>query len=126
MPVVYITPAAPAVQVEDFPAPKGKDAPPFKRSCEGALHLRPGSTRVITADELGHIRKNHKAVARFVRVLVEDKDIPAKKAKPAKQVGPSKPGGDAPDPSPSVDTKGGEGSQEANKGPKGGKGSKPK
>jgi len=124
MPVVHISPAAPAVQVEDFSTPKGKDAPPLKRSCEGALHLRPGSTRVITADELGHIRKNHKAVARFIRVLVEDKDIPSKKAKPAKQVEPSKPATGGPGPSSSGNPKGGEGTQEANKGSKGGKGGK--
>lgn len=85
MPNVQIMPAAPAIQVEGFP--KGSKDKPFKRSCEGALHLRPGSTRVITADELGFIRKNLPKLARFIRVITEDKAI---KAVPAKQDAPSK------------------------------------
>jgi hypothetical protein len=71
MPVVQIMLSAVATQIEGFPA-KGKGDKPFQRSAKGALHIRPGSTRVLTVDELGFIRKHHPAVARSMHVLAED------------------------------------------------------
>lgn len=47
-------------QIEDFP--KG-----CARSVEGALHVSPG-TMELTEDELKHIRKHHKDVARRFHV----------------------------------------------------------
>jgi hypothetical protein len=72
MPHVYYAPLGAPVQIDGFP----EDSPhaeglkmPFKRSQKdgGALHLRPGSTFDLTADELAHIRTKHPDVARHLR-----------------------------------------------------------
>jgi hypothetical protein len=76
MPLIQYAATAPLCQVEGFPATKkgegDKPGPGFGRSCEGALHLRPGATLPVTADELDFIRKERKDIARSIRVLVDD------------------------------------------------------
>lgn len=73
-------------QVEDFPAVvpvEGKDEPrKFKRSCEGALHVRPGGSAEITADELAHLKENHPKVFSAIRVLATEEQLEASRAAP--------------------------------------------
>lgn len=71
MPLIHIGVGGPPCQVDDFPATVGQDQRPFERSCRGALHLQPASTKEITDDELNHIRlrKNHQALATRIRVI---------------------------------------------------------
>ena len=73
--IQYATTATP-VQIEGFPADS-------KRSCAGALHLRPGSTLELTADELAFIRSRHVDTFRAIRILVEDKPEPEPQQAPA-------------------------------------------
>jgi hypothetical protein len=47
--VVQFPAGAPPTQVDDFP-------PKTPRSCEGALHIRPKSTKKITSHEAAHLR----------------------------------------------------------------------
>lgn len=70
--IVVVAATAPMVQVEDFP--EG-----CARSCKGALHLRPGGTKVVTEDELAHLQANHPKVGAVLRVV----DTTSTKAKPA-------------------------------------------
>jgi len=86
MPVVRILRTAEHTQVEGFP--KGTKEKPFKRSCDGALHIRPGSTKVITEDELGFIKARHPELHR--RILVVAKDRPAKGPAKTRPKGPAK------------------------------------
>jgi hypothetical protein len=75
-------------QIEDFPAEvpvEGKEPRKFERSCEGALHVRPGSSATITADELAHIRENHPKVFATVRVLVDEEQMAAPPAEAPKE-----------------------------------------
>lgn len=53
---VHVPAGIAATSVDDFPAG-------CERSVTGSLRVRPG-TLVITDDELAHLRKHHKAVAR--------------------------------------------------------------
>ncbi len=73
MPDVQILPSAAIIQVEGFPTTVGKKK--FQRSCKGALHIRPDSTRIITVDELGFIRKHYPKLARSVIVIATDNAI---------------------------------------------------
>lgn len=94
MPKILIARRGPPVQVDDFPeteAAGGGKRRPFERSCEGALHLRPGSVEHITDDELHHIIASgkHSALAGRIQELPSDKPkavtSPAKaKPSPAK------------------------------------------
>ncbi len=84
MPLIQVPVGVTPCQVDDFPAEvvegDGKKRP-FERSCKGALHLRPATTRRVTADELGHLRKAklHKDLGRrLLEVQVKTKE--AKKA----------------------------------------------
>ena len=52
-------------QVDDFP--EGSE-----RSCKGALHIRPSSTKVLTKDELDHLQKAHKPLVAKAHVVRED------------------------------------------------------
>lgn len=83
MPLIQYAATAPLCQIEGFPAKEGEDGKPpaFKRSADGALHLRPGATVSVTADELDFIRKERKDVARNIRILADDP--PEEAAKPA-------------------------------------------
>lgn len=85
MPFVQYVVTALQCQVEDFPAMvnvEGAEPRAFKRSCEGALHVRPGSNAEITADELAHLREKHPKLAAHIRVLVEDEALAASRAAP--------------------------------------------
>jgi len=53
MPLVYVPLGTPPRQVDDF---KGD----CERSVKGALHFHPESTRIISKDELAHIKEHHR------------------------------------------------------------------
>ena len=76
MPLINIPVGIAPCQIDDFPenVGKGKDAVPFERSCQGALYLRPASTKVVTVHELDHIRqhKDHKMLTRRMVVVKVD------------------------------------------------------
>jgi hypothetical protein len=84
MPLVQYVVTALQCQVEDFPATvaDGDKQRDFDRSCEGALHLRPGSSVEMTADELAHIREKHPKAASCIRVLVDDEQLKASRSAP--------------------------------------------
>lgn len=72
------------------PAKDGKGRPvalqsvPFgERSCDGALHLRPGASKVITEAEFQHIKKMHPDVGRRLHVVKQltDEDLAKGKGK---------------------------------------------
>lgn len=72
-------------QIEDFPAEvpvEGKEPRKFERSCEGALHVRPGTSAEITADEFAHIREKHPQTAMFMRVLLTEEQLAASREAP--------------------------------------------
>lgn len=77
MPLVQYVSTALALQIEGFPAEvkeEGKDARPFKRSVEGSLHLRPGSTLELTADEYAHIKAKRPEVFSSLRCMMTDEE----------------------------------------------------
>jgi hypothetical protein len=70
MPVVEI-PHNVAVDQIEFPEVLNKGKPderPLKRSCTGALHIRPG-VKVVTADELAHIQQVKPTLHRQMRLV---------------------------------------------------------
>lgn len=87
MPILHLPPSFMPVQVE-FPAtkplPKGKkaDAETLKRSCDGALHLRPSSTKHVTADELEYLKRSRPDLMRGVTVADDAKPAPKAKETP--------------------------------------------
>lgn len=91
MPFVQFVVTTLACCVEDFPAKvdvEGGEPRDFKRSCEGALHIRPGASAEVTADELEHLRKNHPSVFAATRILVSDEQLEASRAAPTEQPPP--------------------------------------
>ena len=86
MPVIEIPSTVAPDQIDDFPASVKLDQAvmvegkltkerAFKRSCEGALYLRPG-VKVVTADELAHLEKTRPALfpkLRFVALTAEER-----------------------------------------------------
>jgi len=64
-------------QIDDFPAKvgDGDDQRDFHRSCKGSLRITPGDLSV-SENELKHLRKHHKGVAR--RLVVVGERSPAK------------------------------------------------
>lgn len=66
MPVIQFAKTEAVRQIEDFP----KDC---KRSHDGAMHVRPGSTKVVTEGELDHLRKSKVKVAVLAPGAAEDK-----------------------------------------------------
>ena len=85
MPFVQFVVTTLACCVEDFPAKvavEGGEPRDFKRSCEGALHIRPGASATVTADELEHLRINHPSVFSATRILVSDEQLEAPQAAP--------------------------------------------
>ncbi len=91
MPLVQIPVGIAPFQVDDFPKEvvvgkddKGKDETrKFERSVEGALYLRPASTKNLTDDEWGHLKKKYKVLARAHVVKVDvTKARSLKKPKP--------------------------------------------
>lgn len=80
MPVIQMVAQALPRQIE-FPANKGMgpDKKPIelKRSCEGALHLKPGTTLDITDDELAHLKKNEPETFKVIRVLAKSPAVKA-------------------------------------------------
>jgi hypothetical protein len=76
MPLINVPVGIAPCQIDDFPSAvgKGKDARPFERSCEGAMHLRPASTKTVTQDEIDWIKahKDHKALAQRMRIVRVD------------------------------------------------------
>lgn len=85
MPVVQYARTAHACQVEGIPSEvldekqeAGKDPVmrKFERSVEGSLHLRPGGTMVLTADEFDWLKKSKKSIFKNIRVLQEDPPPP--------------------------------------------------
>jgi len=65
MPIIQMPRGVSPVQVEFV----GKDAEKIERSVKGALHLNPGSTKVVTEDELLYIEKNEKELASKLHVV---------------------------------------------------------
>lgn len=67
--------SAPYTQVEDWPRT-------ISRSCEGAIHVRPGGTKKVTKTELDHL-KTKAPWGRLIRVIkkVAPKPPSAEKAK---------------------------------------------
>lgn len=49
----------------------GKPVPFGERANQGAIHLRPGSTKILSQAELEHIRKKHPDVGRRLLVVRE-------------------------------------------------------
>jgi len=85
MPFVQCVVTALQCQVDDFPetvAVEGAEPRKFKRSCEGALHVRPGASVEITADELAHLKENHPSIFNSYRVLATDEQLDASRAAP--------------------------------------------
>lgn len=85
MPFVQFVVTTMVCCVEDFPAKvdvEGGEPRDFKRSCEGALHIRPGASTTLTADELEHLRKSHPAIFAATRVLATDEQLNASRAAP--------------------------------------------
>lgn len=85
MPLIQVPVGVTPCQVDDFPAEiSAADGSkrPFERSCKGALHFRPATTRRITQDEMDHIKaaKHHAALGRKI-FEVKVKMKPAAKAK---------------------------------------------
>lgn len=76
MPLVQYVATALALQIEGFPAEvkDGEAARLFKRSCEGSLHLRPGSTLELTADEYAHIKAKRPDVFSSLRCMMTDEE----------------------------------------------------
>jgi len=118
MPVVRVLPQAENTQVEGFP--KGSKETPFKRSGEGALHFRPGSTKVITDDELGFIKERRPELYRCLLVVAKDSSKKAppevkptveNKEEPPGNSEPSKGSNVQSDPIPEGANKGGKGSK---------------
>lgn len=74
MPLMQYVATALALQIEGFPTEvkEGENARPFERSCEGSLHLRPGSTLDLTADEHAFIKEKHPAVFSSLRCMMTD------------------------------------------------------
>lgn len=60
-----------------------------ERSCDGALHLRPGASKVITEAEFQHIKKMHPEVGRRLRVVKQLADEPAEAPEAAPAPAPS-------------------------------------
>ncbi len=89
MPMIQISRQGSPCQVDDFPnsvAAGGGMARVFKRSCDGALYLRPGTVRTVTEDELHHINATpvHAALAARITVVPEPrKRAVVSKAKPS-------------------------------------------
>jgi hypothetical protein len=77
MPLVQIPVGIAPCQIDDFPLEiaEGEGKRPFDRSCDGALYLRPASTRVISNDELEFLQtaKQHKKIG--ARILVVRVDV---------------------------------------------------
>jgi len=82
MKILQTQPSAEFKQIEDFPKFKpGTKKVLFERSVEGALHFRPGATKVVTDDEWDHIQ-NTKAYKKFAaRIIAIDIPTPPKKSK---------------------------------------------
>ncbi|KKN79942.1 hypothetical protein LCGC14_0334500 [marine sediment metagenome] len=79
MPMIQISKQGSPCQVDDFPEKT-------KRSCDGALYLRPGTARSVTEDELHHINATpvHAALAARITVISEPrKRVAVPKAKPS-------------------------------------------
>lgn len=90
MPLMHYVATALALQIEDFPTEvkEGESARPFERSCEGSLHLRPGSTLDLTADEHAFIKEKHPTVFSSLRCMMTDE---ARAASVAAQAADEKP-----------------------------------
>ena len=88
MPLIHIAVGGPPCQVDDFPATVGQGGKLFERSCKGALHLRPASTKEITDDELRHLKnsKKHRALAARINVITVVKIAPKAQKPPEKTV----------------------------------------
>ena len=85
MPMIQISKRGSPCQVDDFPSAIAPGDRSFKRSCEGALYLRPGTVRDVTEDELSHINATpvHAALAARITVIPEPRKRVPPKAKPA-------------------------------------------
>jgi len=92
MPIVQMPRGVSPVQVEFVF--KGKDAAKeeasFERSVKGAIHFRPGCTKVITNDELAYIEKNKKKLAVKLHVVPGTKNVSVKKAEKKVEEKPEK------------------------------------
>ena len=75
-PLIHVPVGVPPTQVEFPPEVK-------QRSCKGALHLRPASTKEITAEELAYLKADKKYAKLAARVsVVEVRRKPPRAAKP--------------------------------------------
>lgn len=82
MPIIMYKAGVPVCQVE-VPANKGKgdDAKPTERSREGAIHVSPGRTDTVTADELDALNADPQTKG-HIHVLVKDESTVAHKDAP--------------------------------------------
>lgn len=85
MPIIQAKHSCPVTQVEGFP----KDA---KRSCEGSIHMSPGATRSVTADELAHM-KSDALVGQHINILVSDESALATEPAEGRPVDADQPAG---------------------------------
>jgi hypothetical protein len=76
MPLMQYKATALALQIEGFP----EEA---KRSCEGSLHLRPGATLDLTADEHDFIKAKRPEVFASLRCMMTDEERAAASAPPS-------------------------------------------
>jgi len=94
MPLVQYVSTALSLQIEGFPAEvkeEGKEARPFERSVEGSLHLRPGLTLDLTADEYAHIKAKRPEVFSSLRCMMTDEERAASVAAQAPAAEPEQP-----------------------------------
>lgn len=101
MPVVQYKQTAHACQVEGFPLVVPTDKKPkdgedqetrkFNRTGDGSLHLRPGGTMVLTADEFSWLKANKQSVFKNLLVLAEDPLDEVKTEEAPKKKAPSGP-----------------------------------
>jgi len=98
MPVVQYATFAQPRQFEGFPADES-----FKRSCEGALHFRPGATATLTPDELAHIQKEAPDLARHLLVIKRDDAPETKVVDLAQESKPAEPPPPETSPAPALD-----------------------
>ncbi len=88
MPLIQIPVGVIPCQVDDFPAETSAadgTKTPFERSCRGALHFRPATTRRITQDEMDHIKgaKHHAALGKKIFEVKVAKKAPAPRKNPS-------------------------------------------
>lgn len=84
MPTITYSPTSQLTQVEDFPAD-------CERTVKGALHVRPGTTAVVSEGEAAHLKARGVAFS-----------VAGAKRRAVPLAAPKQPSGPAPTPSPAI------------------------